>query len=119
MIRELSVVEPLAPEVGGALHAVVCLVVVDRRRMLGPGEGYERRIAAMQCRAGAGAAALEAQAQIGDQLQLEVDPLPLANGLVVVVAGVLPPAVARAVVEDRLTIEVELDNAVDALHGAQ
>src|SRR3954451_18067344 len=98
MIGELSVVEPLAPEVRGALHAVVCLVVVDRRRMLGPGEGYERRVAAMQCRAGAGAAALEAQAEIGDQLQLEVDPLRPTNGLVVVVPGVLPLAVDRPVV---------------------
>src|SRR3954447_1942684 len=111
MVGELAVVEPLAPEVDCPLDAVVRLVVVPGRGVLGPRKGDKCGLTSLEDRARTGATAFEAQAQVGDEPQLKVNALAGADRLVVAVTGVLPPAVDRAVVEHRLAVQMQLDGA--------
>ena len=83
------------------------------------GERDEGRVAVAQGRQGADARALEADAQVGRERQLRRPALGRRAGLAVAVADVLPGRVAAAVVEDRVALQLDLDRAVDAAHGAQ
>ena len=82
-------------------------------------ERAERRLALLEHVPRGRARALDAEVQVRRHAQLDVDARRLDDGLVVVVAGVLPAAAHAPVVEHRLADQRELHLAVDAAHGAQ
>src|SRR5205809_1865747 len=131
VLGELAVVDPLAPEVGGALDALERLVHVRRGRMLGPellacrvlrARPSQRCVGALalaQRGGGVRAGALETDAQVRDQAQRDVAVAPSRDRFAVARARVLPFRRVAAVVERRLAVEAELDAAHHALGGAQ
>src|SRR6185437_3164860 len=95
-------------------------VVIGRRgRAIAPSEGAERLLAGAQAGLGARPAALEPEPQIGTQPQRRLNALRLADGVAVTVAYVPPASIAAAVVERRLAVEFEIDEAVEASEGTQ
>ena len=111
--------EPVVPEVGGVGEPPVGLVVAGRRGVLGPAERDEGGVALAQSGSCPGAAALEAQAQVGGEAQLEVIALRGGDPYAVTVVAVLPGDRSGAVIELGLALDVHLDLAVDAAHRSQ
>ncbi len=72
VVRELAVVQPVLPVVGRPHQLLVGVLVVRGRRVLGPGERGEQRLALLHQGAGGGARALEAHPHVGGELQPEV-----------------------------------------------
>ena len=112
-------VEPVLPVVRRPDEPVVGLLVGLRRRVLGPRQRHEQRVALLHQRPRRGARALEAHVHVGGEAQLHVAALGAADRLVVARPGVLPlPALAR-VVEARLAVERHLHLAVHAADHPQ
>lgn len=118
MVGEASAGQPVLPVVGGP-DQPVGIFVAGGRGMLAPGHGDETRVAFLEQRPGSGAGTLEAEVEVGGQLELDVRARCGGDTFVVALAGVLPARLAAAVVENRLAVEHQLDLAVDAAHHAQ
>ena len=119
VVGELAVAEPLVPVVGGEDEAVVGVVVGLGPAVIAPRQRDERGVAVAQGRARAGAAALEADAQVGGERQRERLALGRADRLAVAGAAVLPGDALAPVVHARLALHVHLDAPVHAAHRAQ
>ena len=72
VVWEVAVVEPVLPVVRGPDEPVVCVLVGLRRRVLGPRQRHEQRVALLHQRAGGGSRALEAHVHVGGEAQLHV-----------------------------------------------
>ncbi len=116
VVGEVAMVEPVLPVVRGPDEPPVRLLVRVRWSHLAPREGEEQVLALLDERAGQRARSLETQPAVRGEQELDRRPLDAAHPLVVAVAGVLPMAPQRAVLEDRLAVEVELHLAVHAPH---
>ena len=119
MVGELAVAEPLVPEVGGEHEPVVGVVVGLGAAVVAPRQRDERGVAVAQRGARAGAPALEADAQVGGQRQLDGLALGAPDRLAVAGPRVLPRDRLAPVVHARLALHVHLDAPVDAAHRAQ
>src|SRR5919204_910259 len=131
VLRELAPVDPLPPEVGGALDALERFVGGRRRRVLGPMLGARRMprpgpdhghigaLALAEDLARVRARPLEPHAQVRDQPDRNLVLTAARQRLVVTRARVLPLRAGLSVVEDRLAVEAELDLADDAPRCAQ
>ena len=111
--------EPLLPEATRGRHPGLGLLVGRGHRNLRPAERDERDLALVQRGPRPRPRALEAEAQIGHQPQLEVHALRACHRLVVPGAGVGPVGGQPAVVEGRLAIELDLRRALHALDQPQ
>ena len=120
VVRERAVREPLVPVVGGLDEPVVGLA----RRSSGRGA---RRTPARRTPCRRRAACVTARTREPSKptrrsvvsVSLVAQPSARRDGLAVAVADVLPVRVAAPVVEDRVALDLDLDRAVDAAHGAQ
>ena len=83
VVGELAVVEPVLPVVRGPDQAVVGVLVGRGRRVLGPRQRHEQRVALLHHRPRGGPRALDAHVEVGGQPQLDVHALGLAHRLVV------------------------------------
>src|SRR5260370_33930599 len=95
MLRELAVVDPLAPEIGRALGAREGLVGIRRGRMLGPelarrrvlgsrpGEGHVRLLALAQCLRSVRPRALEAHPKVSHESKGHVAVATSRHGLAI------------------------------------
>jgi hypothetical protein len=112
--------EPLVPEVGGAHERLVRRVVgLGTGAVAVPAQGDVRHVAVVHRRAGPRPRALEADAQVRGERELEVGPLRARDGLVVPGARVLPVHARAPVVQHGLAFHVHLDRAVDAADHPQ
>ena len=119
MIGKAAAADPLVPVRPRLRKPRFGVIIGRRRRAVAPSEGAERLLAGAQAGLGARPAALEPEPQIGAQPQRRLNPLRLADGVAVTVAYVPPASIAAAVVERRLAVELEIDEAVEAAEGAQ
>ena len=128
---EVAPVDPLAPEVRGALDALERFLDCGRRRVLVP-VLLARRVARARPHHGhvglltlaedlgrVGSRPFETDPQVGDQLDRHLVGASARDGLVVALPGVLPPGGLLAVVEDRLAVDADLDVADHAARGAE
>ena len=83
VIRKRAALQPLLPEAAGRLHPFASLLVGRRQRIVRPAERHERDVPLLQRGACPGPSALEAEAQVGHQPQLEVHALRARHRLVV------------------------------------
>src|SRR5512133_3230953 len=118
MIGKAAAVDPLVPVGPRYRKPRLGVIIGRRRRAVAPSEGAERLLAGAQSSLGARLAALKPEPQIGAQPQRRLNPLRLADGVAVTVAYVPPASIAAAVVERRLAVELEIDEAVEAAEGA-
>ena len=118
VVGEVAAVEPVLPVVGGPDEALVGLLEVLGRRVLAPRERGVHGLARLDQVAAGDARALDAEVHVRRDAQLEVRAGRARDRRPVGVAVVLPRHAARAVVEDGLAGEAELDLAVDAAHRA-
>ena len=70
VVRELAVVEPVLPVVGGPHQPLVGLVVALGRAVLGPRQRREQRVALLHQRPAGGARALDAEVHVGGEREL-------------------------------------------------
>ena len=119
VVREPATGQPVLPVVGGPGEPGVGLLVVRRRVVLGPREGAEAEVALLEQRAGHRLAALEPDAHVAGEGELQPGVAGLGPALVVGGAGVVPARGLPAVVEHRLALELDLHLAVHAAHRAQ
>src|SRR5439155_3548805 len=128
---EVAPVDPLAPEIRGALDALERFLDCGRRRVLVP-VLLARRVARARPHHGhvglltlaedlgrVGSRPFETDPQVGDQLDRHLVGASARDGLVVALPGVLPPGGLLAVVEDRLAVDADLDVADHAARGAE
>ncbi len=128
---KLAPVDPLAPEVRGALDTLKRLLSGRRRRVLVPvllagrvarARPHQRGVRALALAQGLRrmrAGAFETDAKIGHQADGHLVLAAARDRLVVSRAGVIPRRGRLTVVEDRLAVEAQLDAAHDAPRGAQ
>ena len=119
VVGKLAPVEPVLPVVGGPDQPVVGLVLVLRRRVLGPRQRAVDDLALLHHVARGRARALEPESQVGRQLQVDAAVGVRRGALVIAVPGVAPLCRLAAVVELRLAVEQQLDLAVDAADHPQ
>ena len=77
MVRETAPGQPVLPVVRGPDQPLACLLVGERRRVIGPGQGTEMDLTLPHPGPGHGPAALEPEPQVGGQGQR--DPLGVAG----------------------------------------
>src|SRR5690606_10608967 len=111
---EAAARDPLVPVAARLRQLLARLLPRRGRQVVAPAERAEAHLALAHARLGAGARPLEAEPQVGAQAQLEPLPLGRADAVAVPLAGVLPRAAAAAVVERRLAVELDVDEAVEA-----
>ena len=120
VVGELAVVEPVLPVVRGPHQPLVGLVVARRRRVLGPRQRGEQRVALLHQGARRGPRALEAQAHVGGQRAASRrSPRRVADRLVVAVARCTPTWPARGRSRTPARSRGDLHLAVHAAHRAQ
>ena len=119
MVGKGAAGQPVLPVVGGPHHPAIRLLEGVRRRNLGPGERAEPGLALLDQGASRGPRSLEADPHVGGEGKLQVDSIGPGDPLVVPAVGVRPLRRLAAVVEHRLTVERQLDLAVDAADGAE
>src|SRR5207253_10055155 len=103
---------------GGSVDALEGLVEVLRAAVLGPRDGHERDVVLGEGRARACARALEADAQVGRELELHGRALGASSRRVVAVRRVAPLRHLRAVLEGGLALEADLHDPLRAAGGA-
>src|SRR4029077_1268517 len=79
----------------------------------------ERLLPGAQAGFSARPSALKPEPHVGAQPQRRLNPLRLADGVAVTVTYAPPASSAAAVVERRLAVELDVDEAVEAAEGAQ
>ena len=116
VVGELALVEPAPPEVGGLVDLLPRLLGVGGRRvrLAVPRERSERGLAVVQPGERDGCAPRHAQAHVRGETQRGIVGTSVGHRLLVALTGVLPSGVGAAVVEDRLTVEDQLDLPLDA-----
>jgi len=122
MVGEAAQGDPLPPALLGLPHGVRGLGPGLRGGQVRPAQGHEDVVALGQPRACPGLATLQAQPQVGGELEGRMVPLVRRghrDGLAIDVPGVLPARAAAVVVEGRLAAQGQLDRAGDAAHRAQ
>ena len=119
VVGEVAAGEPVLPVVRRPHEPPVGLVVGLRRRVLAPGERDVQRLALLHQVPRGGARALDAEVEVGRELQLDVAVGGAARRLVVAVARVLPAAALEPVVERRLAAHRDLHLADGAADGPQ
>src|SRR5205814_8052979 len=81
VVGELAAVEPVLPVVGGPDEPLVGLVERSRRAPRAPGQRAEELLALLHHVPGGRARALDAEVEVADQRELEVDALGAAERL--------------------------------------
>ena len=121
MVRETAPGQPVLPVVRGPQQPLARLLVGERGRVIGPGQGAEVDLAFLHPGPGHGPAALEPEPHVGGQGQRDPGGPAgrAADALGVPPVAVGPGPLVAAVVEDRLALERDLDLAGDAADGAQ
>jgi len=114
VVWELAAREPVAPVVSGVGHQPERVVEALRSPVLRPRQRDVRGVVLAERRAGGGARALEADAQVGVELERDRRAVRVGDGLVVGGAGVAPLGALQPVLEDGLALEAELDQPLRA-----
>ncbi len=119
MVGELTARQPMLPVMRGPGESLMGLLGVRRRLGARPGEGAKALLSLFHAGSGGGGGALEAEAQIGGEQQLQVEAVGRRPPLVIAAVGVHPARRTPPVVEDGLAFQLELNLAVDAAHSAE
>ena len=118
MIGEVAPADPLMPEVPGPRQPLMRLVEGARRGRVTPRQRAVHLIAGAQAPPRHRERSLDPQVQVGGELELGLAVKHRLH-LVVAVPHVPPGTAPAAVVEGRVTLQHEVDGAVQAPHRAQ
>ena len=114
VVREVPAGEPLAPVLRGVGHQLKSVVEALRPAVLRPRERDVRGVVLPQRRARARPLALEADPQVGVELERDRRAVGRRDRLVVAGPGVAPLGPLRSVVEDGLALQAELNQPLRA-----